>query len=197
MPRCPSLTLCPPQGTITTATSQSRTPIAAPRRPRSKMSTLVAPADDATTFSSRFAEEGVLVVDPLVDSATVERLKQQTARIAEGTAPFPLEFLELEPDVDRLELATLRKINRCHYHDHVFAAHAAHPGILDVIEEVAILTTYKPNLQALAQIRMKQRGQRTERPAIRRVACDQLHRFEDVLLLLRRKREGVILDREG
>ena len=98
------------------------------------MPTLVAPADNAADFSSRFADEGVLVVDPLVDSATVDRLTQQTARIASGTAPFPRELLELEPDADRLELAPLRKINRCHYHDDVFAAHAAHPGILDVIE---------------------------------------------------------------
>lgn len=98
------------------------------------MSTLIAPATDATEYASRFAAEGILVVDPLVDIDIVDGLKQRTTRIAAGDVPFPLEYLELEPGAGGLELATLRKINHCHFHDEVFAEHAAHPDILDVIE---------------------------------------------------------------
>ena len=98
------------------------------------MSTLIAPAIDSTEYAARFDTEGVLVVDPLVDSDIVDSLKQRTARIIAGDVPFPPELLELEPGAGGLELATLRKINHCHFHDEVFAEHAAHPGILDVIE---------------------------------------------------------------
>ena len=98
------------------------------------MSTLIAAAADASEYAARFQTDGVLVVDPLVDADTVESLKRRTAEIAERSVAYPTEFLELEPGASVVELSTLRKINHCHFHDDIFAQHAAHPGILDVVE---------------------------------------------------------------
>ena len=104
------------------------------RERQSPMPTLIAPTSDSTAFSPQFDLEGVLVVDPLVSPGDIDTLTLRTAEIAAGSVPYPDEHLELEPGATGLELSTLRKINHCHFHDEVFAAHAAHPGILDVIE---------------------------------------------------------------
>ncbi len=98
------------------------------------MATLIAAATDVSEFSARFQADGVLVVDPLVDPATIDLLRLRTTEIAARSVPYPIEHLELEPAASAVELSTLRKINRCHFHDDIFAAHTAHPGILDVIE---------------------------------------------------------------
>ncbi|MEE3364997.1 MAG: phytanoyl-CoA dioxygenase family protein, partial [Planctomycetota bacterium] len=100
------------------------------------MSTLIDPTTDSAAFSPRFDVEGVLVVDPLISSDDINTLSLRTTEIAAGTVAYPREHLELEPGVTDLELATLRKINHCHFHDEVFAAHAAHPAVLDVIESL-------------------------------------------------------------
>jgi len=98
------------------------------------MATLIAAATDVSEFAAHFQADGVLVVDPLVDPATVDDLRLRTTEIATRSVPYPIEYLELEPGASAVELSTLRKINHCHFHDDIFAAHAAHPGILDVIE---------------------------------------------------------------
>ncbi|GIS63040.1 MAG: hypothetical protein CM1200mP2_52650 [Planctomycetaceae bacterium] len=90
------------------------------------MSTLIAAAADASEYAARFQADGVLVVDPLVDPATVESLKRRTAEIAERSVAYPTEFLELEPGASVVDLSILRKINHCHFHDDIFAQHAAH-----------------------------------------------------------------------
>ena len=50
------------------------------------MSTLIAAAADASEYAARFQTDGVLVVDPLVDAATVDSLKHRTAEIAAARA---------------------------------------------------------------------------------------------------------------
>ena len=82
----------------------------------------------------RLRHEGYLVVESLVSDDVVSGLRQRTADIADGRVPYPAESIELEPEATGMSLASVRKLNHCAASDPVFAAHAAHPGILDVVE---------------------------------------------------------------
>ena len=47
-----------------------------------------------------------------------------------------MEDIELEPGAERVELATVRKLNRPADNDPVFLAHAGHPRILSIVESM-------------------------------------------------------------
>ncbi|MBQ12611.1 MAG: hypothetical protein CMJ45_13810 [Planctomyces sp.] len=100
------------------------------------MTQLVAHVSNPAEYSSKFDREGVLVVDPLVEEEAIGQLRQRTDEIAEGQVLYPDSLIELEPGTSTVNRSTIRKINVCHLHDDLFAAHAAHPGILDVIEDL-------------------------------------------------------------
>ncbi len=89
------------------------------------MTQLVDHVSNPAEYSSKFDREGVLVVDPLVEEETIRQLRQRTDEISEGQVPYPDRLIELEPGTNTTNRSTIRKINVCHLHDEVFAAHAA------------------------------------------------------------------------
>ncbi len=100
------------------------------------MTSLVEPHSNPSEYSSQFENEGVLVVDPLVENEAIRRLRERTVEIAEGRVSYPDTLIELEPGTTTTDQSTVRKLNACHRHDEIFAAHAAHPAILDIIERL-------------------------------------------------------------
>lgn len=105
---------------------------------------------------ARFKEDGVVVIDNLIDIGAVQRLRQQATRIAmanadaSGAGPAitvgPIT-VQVEPAIlsgaaqpNPGELVhSVRKLAHIAFHDAVFEAHARSPVILDVVE--ALLET--------------------------------------------------------
>jgi len=89
-----------------------------------------------TDLADRYERDGCLVVDPLLSTETIQRLRQRTGEIVEGQTRFPVESIELEPGAMSASLSTVRKLNDCALYDDVFRAHADHPDILDIVESL-------------------------------------------------------------
>jgi len=84
-----------------------------------------------------YHENGFLVVDNVASPAEVAGLRQRTEEIAEGqVAGFPASSIELEPGARAGSIRTVRKLNTCAQHDHVFLAHARHKAVLDIVEQL-------------------------------------------------------------
>ena len=100
---------------------------------------------------ARFNEDGVVVIDNLVDAAAVQQLKQRATQIAMAAANAPGETIgpitvQVEPAVLSGEVPnqghfvdSVRKLAHIAFHDSIFEAHARRPAILDVVE--ALLDT--------------------------------------------------------
>ena len=93
-------------------------------------------SSNITNLADRYERDGFLVVDPLLSTGTVQRLRQRTGEIADGQTGFPVESIGLEPGAASVSLATVRKLNNCALHDDIFRAHADHPDILDIVESL-------------------------------------------------------------
>ena len=95
---------------------------------------------------ARFRQDGVVVIDNLVDEAGVEQLKQQATQIAKAADPATAAWgritVQVEPAVVSGEVQpnpgdlaqSVRKLAHLAFHDSVFERHARRPAILDVIE---------------------------------------------------------------
>ncbi|MEM7254136.1 MAG: phytanoyl-CoA dioxygenase family protein [Pseudomonadota bacterium] len=91
---------------------------------------------------AQFHRDGHLVVSALLDDADIEELRERTLAIANGEVPFPTDRIELEPDAPRPRnpaapgIDCIRKLNDCAVNDAVFRAHAGHPKILRIIQQL-------------------------------------------------------------
>ncbi len=82
--------------------------------------------------AEQYQSEGYLVVESLLSSGHVSRLRARMDEIANGEATgYPAGDIEFEPGD-----GAIRKINRCAENDEVFRAHAGHPAILDIVESL-------------------------------------------------------------
>lgn len=95
------------------------------------------------THVNRFREEGVLVVEDLLDADEVSALLERAEWVASGRAPHvSRKRLQLEPEVNAGRAAadtvadSLRKMSHLAFCDGVFEAHARNPKVLDVIESL-------------------------------------------------------------
>ena len=95
------------------------------------------------TQVNRFREEGVLVVEDLLDADEVSALLARAEWVASGSAPHvSSERLQLEPEVNAGKAAagtvadSLRKMSHLAFCDGVFETHARNPKVLDVIESL-------------------------------------------------------------
>ena len=91
----------------------------------------------------KFQEDGVLIVEDLLDEAEVETLRKRAEWVASGQSPdIPKGNLQVEPRVAKGELQadtyadSLRKMNHLAFHDEVFQAHVKNSKVLDVIESL-------------------------------------------------------------
>ncbi len=92
---------------------------------------------------AQFGEDGVLVIEDLLDADEVEALLARAEWVASGRARhIPVRLLQQEPDVNAGKAAagafadTLRKMSHLAFFDDVFEFHARNPKILDVIESL-------------------------------------------------------------
>ena len=85
---------------------------------------------------NQFQKDGILVVEGLLSPEEMGTLRKRTEDIAAGRVDFPGDKIEYEPGASgsELDLTRVRKINQGGKVDPVLAAHARHPGILEVIE---------------------------------------------------------------
>ena len=95
------------------------------------------------TQVTRFREDGVLVVDDLLNADEVDALLDRAEWVASGRAPHvSKQRLQVEPDVREGKTAahtyadSLRKMSHLAFCDEVFEAHARNPKVLDVIESL-------------------------------------------------------------
>lgn len=86
-------------------------------------------------FLEHYRANGYAVVEGLLSSAEIDRLRLRMTEIAQGSRTgFPSELIEREPGGgDAKRKWAVRKINGCAEHDEVFFAHAAHARILDLV----------------------------------------------------------------
>ncbi len=91
----------------------------------------------------QFKEDGVIVVEDLLDRDEVERLKAYAEGVARGESGIiPKKLLQVEPRVARGEARadsdanSLRKMAHLAFYDPVFLDHARSPKILDVVESL-------------------------------------------------------------
>jgi len=89
------------------------------------------------SYAEQYREQGYLVVEGLLTAEEVQQVRQRTEDLISGAVPgYPMEDIELEPGAERVELATVRKLNRPADNDPVFLAHAGHPRILSIVESM-------------------------------------------------------------
>ena len=88
----------------------------------------------------QFREDGVLIVEDLLDAQEVGVLRARAEWVAGGEAPhIPRNHLQVEPRVAKGELRadayadSLRKMSHLAFYDEVFQAHARNPKVLGVI----------------------------------------------------------------
>jgi ectoine hydroxylase-related dioxygenase (phytanoyl-CoA dioxygenase family) len=91
----------------------------------------------------QFWEDGVLIVENLLDEAEVETLRKRAEWVASGQASHISKGqLQVEPRVSKGELQadtyadSLRKMSHLAFHDEVFQTHARNPKVLGVIESL-------------------------------------------------------------
>lgn len=91
----------------------------------------------------QFWEDGVLVLEHLLDDEEVAVLRKRADWVADGKAPhIATERLQVEPRVveGKVEAQTyadsLRKMSHIAFFDEVFECHARSPKVLDVIESL-------------------------------------------------------------
>ena len=82
-----------------------------------------------------YKRNGFAVVDSLVSNQQLQTLRDRLDAISSGAASFPKELIEFEPAATAGAMA-IRKINGCAEHDAVFAAFAAAPELLDIVEQL-------------------------------------------------------------
>jgi phytanoyl-CoA hydroxylase len=95
------------------------------------------------TQVASFREEGVLVVEDLLDPDEVGALLARAEWVASGQAPHVTrQRLQVEPEVNSGKAAadtyadSLRKMSHLAFCDDVFESHARNPKVLDVIESL-------------------------------------------------------------
>ncbi len=89
----------------------------------------------------QFWQDGFLIVENLLNEQALTTLRERAEWVATGQAPhIDRQRLQVEPGVAAGEASaatyadSLRKMSHLAFSDPVFAAHARHPGILDVVE---------------------------------------------------------------
>jgi ectoine hydroxylase-related dioxygenase (phytanoyl-CoA dioxygenase family) len=89
-----------------------------------------------------FERDGFVAVPNLLTPEEVAELKRRTDQIILGEVPFPKQYIQVEPAIQRGEVTVaspidaVRKIWELTVHDELFAAYARHPKILAVVEEL-------------------------------------------------------------
>ncbi len=89
----------------------------------------------------QFRDDGVLVVEGLLNEEEVRILRERAEWVARGEASYSTErHVQVEPEVAAGEAAadsragSVRKLMHLAFVDEVFEAHARNPGVLDCIE---------------------------------------------------------------
>ena len=87
---------------------------------------------------AQYESDGFIDVPDLFTAADTSELRDRTRDIAEGrVVTFPTENIEFEPGQEGVrQLAAVRKLNHCATSDEVFARHARHAPVLDIVESL-------------------------------------------------------------
>ena len=94
-------------------------------------------SSDKRSDAEQFREQGYLVIENLLSEEELERVRQRTEDLISGAVPgYPTRDIELEPDAETTELATVRKLNRCAENDPVIRDHARNPRILAIVQSM-------------------------------------------------------------
>jgi ectoine hydroxylase-related dioxygenase (phytanoyl-CoA dioxygenase family) len=90
-----------------------------------------------------FDHNGYVVIRQLFSDEAIQPLRQRADEIATGKAPHvPDDCVQVEPKIQHGEVTvedrvlSIRKLYKLHWVDDVMQAHATHPKIVDIIEDL-------------------------------------------------------------
>lgn len=91
-----------------------------------------------SSLAATYQENGFVTIEHLLTDAELNAVRTRMTDISLGrVSTFPPDMIEYEPVSEKDSASpAVRKINQCARYDDVFMAHAANPGILDVVESL-------------------------------------------------------------